>query len=553
MGSLETQTENGRILLVAAGDRVRRDLVELPELFSWRLLQASSGEQLLELLASESVDMALIDLETTGGPDSTTLDRLYRDYPRLPLIAIGDLPAGMPEHDRLICLSRPIDPGELHAALEQARGQLVYRDLVASEAQARRHLEDLLLIRQVAEAWQSSPDLDSYLDALVERIMTAVGVRHCSLMLCGEDGRLRIAAARGLSREVIASTLVSPGEGIAGHVLATGEPLLIPDLDADPHFDRSRGFDHDLSSSLLSVPLSCRGAALGVLNVNNKQDGTPFGNTDLYLLGGVAHQVALALENFRLVAELHGSRVAVERSNDRLEHQLRSRSRLVCNLSHELKTPLTSVLGYIDLALNHFDQLDAEELFAYLQRVHDEGMQMEHLINGMLTLFSLESGSGRWDWQPVDFAGLLDEALQARRGDIEQLGLQMDCGCPSEIPSLPGDPERLRYLLAALLDNAIKFNRPGGALEISLQDDGSGLELRIFNEGTPVPQDAAEVIFEQYTQLGDIESGKPRGVGIGLTICRSIVERLEGSIRLEPRGEQGTGVIVRLPRRRGEK
>lgn len=423
-----------------------------------------------------------------------------------------------------------------------------YRALVSGEAEARGHLEDLLLMRHAAEAAHSSPDLASYLDALVERIMAAVGVRHCSLMLCDDTGWLRIAAARGLPSEVIAETRLAPGEGIAGHVLATGEPLLIPDLDADERFGSRNDFDHYLSRSLLSVPLVCRGQVRGVLNVTNKQDDAPFGSIDLHLLNGVAHQAMLALENFRLVAELQQSRTELERSNVRLQQLLRGRSRLVCNLSHELKTPLTSVLGYVDLALNHFDQLDAEELRAYLQRVHGEGLQMKQLINDMLTLFSLESGFGRWEEQLVDVAGMLAGELRRRRDDIERMRLRLEYHRPAELPEVPADPDRLRYLLAALVDNAIKFNCPGGLLEVRLRPLEGGLELHVFNQGTRVPPEAADVIFEQYTQLGDITSGKPPGVGIGLAICRAIVDRLGGSIQLVPRGDDGTGVVVRFPR-----
>jgi len=424
--------------------------------------------------------------------------------------------------------------------------------LVAAGGEARRHLEGLLLIQQVAEAVHTSASLGDYLDVLIERIMAAVGVRHCSLMLRGGDGRLFIAAARGLSADVIAETRIAPGEGIAGQVLASGEPLLIPDLDADPRFDRNRGFDHYLCNSLLSVPLKCRGEVRGVLNVNDKEDGSPFGDRDLHLLSGVAHLATLALENLRLVTDLQGSRQQLENSNRQLQELLQGRSRLVCNLSHELKTPLASVLGYVDLTLNHFEQLDPEEVRVYLERVQEEGLQMKRLINGMLTLFSLESGAGRWQWQRLSPAELLSAELERRKEDIANRELRIDARLAETLPEIEGDRDRFRQMLAALLDNAIKFNRPGGRLQIDLQGLGNELELRIFNEGVCVPAEAAETIFEQYIQLGAVESGKPAGVGIGLAICRAIVDRLGGKIRLEPGIEEGTCVVALLPINRPE-
>ncbi len=555
MSLAEGRAEKNRSLLVLAGKSVGAMLADLPVLHSWTLLLAATADELLELAASHPVDAALIVCDSNATPGLETLARLRRQQHFLPIIIAGaELPEVMAD-PRLTILSDPLDPATLAATLEQvSRGQTPYQKLVEGEDQARRHLEDLLLIRQAAEAIHSSPDLNSYLELLVERIMAAVGVRHCSLMLCEQDSRLRIAAARGLAPEVIASTRVAAGEGIAGQVLASGEPLLIADLDADRRFDRSRGFDHYLTNSLLSVPLSFRGRTYGVLNVNNKKDGTPFSSTDLHLLSGVAHQAMLAMENFRLVADLQASRRELERSNERLQQQLDNRSRLVCNLSHELKTPLTSVLGYVELSLNHFEQLEAAELQAYLTRVQDEGLQMNRLINGMLTLFSLESGADSWCWQTVELAACLHEELDRRGDDIRRLDLQLECIIESELPALHTDIQRLEQLLAALLDNAIKFSCPGGLLRVELRagDAPQALLLSLVNEGPSIPAEAAETIFDQYTQLGDPRSAKPSGVGVGLAICRTIVERLAGCISLEPYEGKGTRVLVSLPNHKPE-
>lgn len=545
-------TEDGKILLVAAGDAVRRTLAERPEFHPWRLMQAASGEQLLELLGREEVDVALVDIDSTGGAESITLSRLRQLYPDLPLITIGSEPSESGPARGVIYLPSPVEPMALLSALEELGAPtLAFHQLVAGEGLARDHLEDLLLIRQVSEAAHTSKNLPAFLEELVSRIMTAVGVRHCSLMLCRPDGQMTIAAARGLPEDIVATTLIAPGEGIAGHVLATGEPLLIPDLETNEHFDLVTGVDRYLTRSLLSVPLVSRGQVHGVLNVNNKQDGKPFTAIDLHLLSGVAHQAILAIENFRLVAELQQSGLELETANRRLQQLLKGRSRLVCNLSHELKTPLTSVLGYVDLALNHFEDIDPGELMAYLQRVHDEGLQMKKLINNMLTLFSLESGGGAWTWEEVDPAGLLQEQLEMRQPDVTELGLQLEVHIEEATFRLQADRQKLSYLMGALLDNAIKFNRGNGRLSVSLYNRLSGevpgVELKVFNEGAKVPLEAAEQIFDQYTQLGDIQSGKPAGVGIGLAICRSIVDRFSGRISLLPSEIHGTTVAVWLP------
>lgn len=541
--------EDGKVLLVAAGDAVLRVFAARPEFHPWRLLQAECGEQLLELLQGEAVDVTLVDVDRPGGAEVAAL--LRRQHPELPLIITGSAATRSSEPGG-IYLPSPLEPAALLAALEELSvPTLAFHRLVASEGLARDHLEDLLLIRQVSEAVHTSKNLPAFLEELVSRIMVAVGVRHCSLMLCRADGKMEIAAARGLPEEVVASTLIAPGEGVAGQVLASGEPLLIADLETSDRFDLVSEVDRYLTSSLLSVPLVSRGQVHGVLNVNNKQTGAAFSAIDLHLLSGVAHQAMLAIENFRLVAELQQSGQDLERSNQRLQQLLQGRSRLVCNLSHELKTPLTSVLGYVDLVLSHFEELDTGELLAYLQRVQDESLQMKKLINGMLTLFSLESGAGGWVWETLDPAAALREQLSLRQSDIAELGLQLEVQIEATVACLQADRKRLNDLLAALLDNGIKFNCSGGRLFVSLcnADSGGlpGVEFRIFNEGTSVPPEAAEQIFDQYTQLGGIESGKPTGIGVGLAICRSIVDHFSGHISLLPSAADGTMVAIWLP------
>lgn len=425
-------------------------------------------------------------------------------------------------------------------------------ELFAAEASARQRFEDLLLIQQVLDRLGDGADQQQLFEALVEQVASLLQVQICSLMLADEGGELAIVAACGLPGEVVSGTRVASGEGVAGFVFGRGEALLVADIDRDERFAPNPGEDRYRTRSLLSVPLQLRGRVSGVLNVNNRNDGRAFDGADLHLLTGVAHQVALAIENFRLVRELRRQAQDLEAANRDLQQLHQARSRLVCNLSHELKTPLTSVLGYLELVLNHFEQVDLAELHSYLELSRDQGMRMKELINAMLTLFSLDSGGGRWEPVSLTLEGFVEEALAEFAESIAAAGLQVVTELPPTTAWLCGDRDKLGYLVRALVDNAIKFNRPGGRLEVRVgshrEQDRDWWELRVANEGGTVPVEAAEAIFDQYTQLGDQSSGKPAGVGIGLSICRAIVARLGGRIALDTsRTCEGTSIIALLP------
>jgi len=345
---------------------------------------------------------------------------------------------------------------------------------------------------------------------------------------------------------------VSSGEGVAGYVFRSGEALLVGDIGRDARFDPNPGEQRYRTRSLLSVPLKLRGRVSGVLNVNNRNDGGAFDGADLHLLTGVAHQVALAIDNFHLLRKLRLQAQDLEAANRNLQHLHQARSRLICNLSHELKTPLTSVLGYIDLVLNHFEQIDPAELHSYLEQSREQGLQMKELINAMLTLFSLDSGGGEWRSETLALAPLIEEALQRHAEPIAAGRLQLVRQIPEAPVYLQFDRDKMLYLLEALIDNAVKFNRPGGELTIELRplQDAAAASwlLSVSNDGGTVPVEAAEAIFDQYTQLGNQLSGKPSGVGIGLSICRAIVNRGGGQIALDSaRQRAGTTITVTLP------
>ncbi len=252
----------------------------------------------------------------------------------------------------------------------------------------------------------------------------------------------------------------------------------------------------------------------------------------------------MAIENFSLVNELRNKAKELEALNN-------ARSRLVCNLSHELKTPLTSVLGFADLLNAHRSEISEAELDEYLVKIADSSLQMEKLISGMLLLFSIDSGTARWEPQPLSVAAVCSEVVAEYRAEIERLELSLEVDIPADLPELHADAEKFRLLLAALVDNAVKFNEQGGRLSVAVQarrDEGADqIYLRVYNDGTHVPIESAEEIFAQYSQLGEINTAKPEGVGIGLALCRTIVEKMSGSIFLEETHGNGAAFGLVLP------
>lgn len=545
------------ILLVDDAPFFRRHVQDVLENRGYRVMTTGNGGDVPALLAAQDVCAVLTDLHMPDMGGIEVLKTVKNLSPELPVIIISsheDFAAArhVLRHGALDYLVKPVADEELAEAVQRAvsahRASL--RE-AAAQREAQRRLSDLILLKQIGETASKGTDLQVLFDKIVDSITLSADVEMVSLMLLDDAGNLAIAAARGLSSDIMTQAKVAPGEGISGHVLATGRPILITDLSRDQRFHSAGDGDRYKNQSLLSVPIRIKEQVLGVINVNNKRTGNTFNTEDQNLLTTIAHQVALAIENFKLVSSLRQQARELEEANRHLVKFNKARSQLVCNLSHELKTPLTSILGFVDLIINFFDHIDRDELRDYLGKVHSESLHMEKLITGMLRLFSIDSGGERWDWRSFSLEGLLSEALTRKGADIAEKDLQPCLNIAEDLHEVYGDPEKTGILINALIDNAVKFNRPGGRIQVFLENraiEGKPhVYLQVHNDGLAVPAEAGEDIFNEYTQLGDINTEKPTGVGIGLAICKAIVGRMGGSIFLEPTQGEGTTFGLLLP------
>lgn len=510
-------------------------------------------------VSRERVQMVFCELAGEGVPGLEVLQQIRRIHPQLPLVAV------LPGQDFALALAafrhgvHDVLVHPLHESmLLEARGRITAREqLDARQAHtqqvAKRSLDDLVLLKAIGETTRSAEDLHKLLDRVVDLIRSALDVDIVSLMLADDEGVLKIRAARGLPENVLQNVAIAPGEGVSGYVMEHGEPVLIDDLSTDGRFPLRGGVVRYRTGSLLSVPIRYQQRSMGVLNVNNKRSGEAFSGADQELLLMIAQQTALAIENMKLISHLQEKNLEVARAHADLMKIHQDRTRFVCNLSHELKTPLTSVLGFADLLLNFFDQIEVPRMREHIAGIYAEGKHLEHLLTGMLRLFSIDSGSENWHWQNLSLGDGLARTLGEYEATIMDLDLDLELHLPDDLMSVWGDQDKLSLLLDALVDNAVKFNRPGGVLSIRAANltlhGAPAVYLQIVNQGQSVPREHAEDIFQEYSQLGSLDVGKPSGVGIGLATSRAILRQMKGDIFLEPVEGEGTSIGLLLPAR----
>ena len=510
-------------------------------------------------ISRDKIQIVFSDLSGKGCSALNVLSQIRRVHPQLPLVAI------LPEEDFSLGLSafrvgaddvlvRPLDKEALLACRENLQSRVqAEAQFARTQQEAKRSLDDLILLKAIGETTSSTEDLQKLLDRVVDLIQDALDVEIVSLMLVDEENFLTIRSACGLPDDMRHKVMIAPGEGVSGHVLLHGEAVLIDDLSTDGRFPPRDGVVRYRTGSLLSVPIQYQQRIVGVLNVNNKRNREAFTRIDQELLQTIAHQAALAIENMKLVGYLQGKNAELEQAHESLMRLHQDRTRFVCNLSHELKTPLTSVLGFSDLLLNYFDQIETPKLREYIASIYSEGKQLEHLLTGMLRLFSLDSGSENWDWQVASLPEALRRVLENHDVRIQEMNLDLHVDFPEDLLSVWADQDKLELLFDALVDNAVKFNREGGRLSVTagnlMLHGEPTLYLQISNQGKTVPRENAEDIFQEYSQLGELDTGKPSGIGVGLATCRAILRQMKGDIFLEPNDEEGTSIGLLLPTR----
>ena len=412
---------------------------------------------------------------------------------------------------------------------------------------------ELFYLREVSQAASAGAELPWLLDRVVGIVADLLGVDRVSLMLLDDDqptanAELTIRAARGLAADIIAATRVPLGDGISGRVAASGQALLVTDVEhASLGIDANRP-DYS-TKGLLSVPIKARRRTIGVLNVNNKRDGAAFDEADLALLSTLCAQAGLAIDNASLLDQLRRHAAELASLNKRLADINRAKSELIVNLSHEIKTPLTAIQGYVDLMQSGF--VEPGKVPDMLDKVRNRSRHLSRLTERMITFFTLDSGLAKQYRQPFGFDVLTWKCVEEVRDHVETKNLTVRVDAPSLRQRVLADEQQYRELLLALLDNAVKFNRPGGEIHVGgktvADGDRTVLEVTITDTGAGIAENIQAVIFEDFRQTDDVMTAKPDGLGLGLAIAKAIADGHGCRLRLVRSDPQGSAFAFTAP------
>lgn len=396
-----------------------------------------------------------------------------------------------------------------------------------------RTREDRDLLVEAGRVLSSSLDPKETLSALASLIVPRLA-DSCSVVLSnGEEGPRRVLSVHAdpnkteLLREIEERFPSSPDSprGV-GYVLRTEQSELIRDFpdtvmrEVAPHPEHRKMLRRLGLTSRICVPLTARGQVLGALTISLGQPGERYDLRDLALVEELARRAATAIDNARL--------------HEQLQSAVRGRDDVLGIVSHDLRNPLHTITMSSELLLE--EDLSEEEQQKQLLTVRRSARAMDRLIQDLLDVTRSESGRLNVETRPEDASDILVEACETMRPLADNRSIELVCPPVPGLPPVDADRRRLIQVLSNLIGNAVKFSPEDGSIRILAAAAGEAVEFTVEDDGPGIDPEHVPHVFEAHWQARDTAH---LGAGLGLAICKGIVEAHGGKIWVE--SERGHG------------
>jgi signal transduction histidine kinase len=391
---------------------------------------------------------------------------------------------------------------------------------------------------------RSTFDLQAVLNTLVESVARLCEADMAAIRRPKGSAFLHVAS-RGVPKavtEYMENHPIGPDRGsVAGRVLLEGNPIHIPDVQADPEYTMvgitSQGGFH----TLLGVPLLREGTPIGVIILGRKTV-RPFSDKQIELVTTFADQAVIAIENVRLFDE-------IQDKNRQLQQASENKSQFVSSMSHELRTPLNAIIGLTDMLVTNAARFGTEKAQEPLQRVNRAGTHLLGLINQVLDLSKIEAGKLELNPQTVQLASLINDVISTAGQLAEQNKNRLVVEAHENLGTVTVDPMRLRQILLNLLSNACKFTK-AGEVTLRARRVGNGpdwIELGIADTGIGMTPEQQAKLFQEFIQADAKTAQKFGGTGLGLAITRKLARMMGGDVTVVSEPGKGSVFTVRLP------
>lgn len=417
--------------------------------------------------------------------------------------------------------------------VEDERNQLLVREQ-AARSEAEEAAEIVRRLQTVTDTALSHLGLDELLHEMLGRIQDLLAADAAAILLVTEDGQsLAGRAAIGLKEE--ACVRVPMGRGIAGRIALSRAPLIVDDLSTR---EVVSSIVSENASSLVGAPLMIEDRVIGVIHVDTLEPHS-FTQEDVTLLQLAADRVALAIERSRLYEAEQRARVEAEAAN-------RMKDEFLATISHELRSPLNSILGWVTLLREgNLSQPAATRAFETVER---SARAQNRIISDLLDVSRIISGQLNLNVRAVEPGPTIEAGVEAVRPAADAKGIRIDLALDPEAMPIAADADRLHQIVWNLVSNAIKFTPQGGTVRVRLERVDSHIEIAVSDTGDGISPEFLPFVFDRFRQADSSSTRRQGGLGLGLEIVRHLVELHGGTVYAHSDGPGlGATFVVKLP------
>jgi two-component system sensor histidine kinase HydH len=354
---------------------------------------------------------------------------------------------------------------------------------------------------------------------------------------------LFIRLARGEKKDPVKGIRLKVGEGIAGWVVHSGQPMVVPDASKEikfsPKYDKITGFN---TRSLICVPLTLKGKIMGAIQVLNKRSKEPFNNADLEILTIMSHQIAVAMENAKLYNRLEEkfelTAKELKLAQDELirTERLAAMGNLVNGVAHEIRNPIMVIGGFAQRIKNLCD--GNIEILEYSDIILTESARLERLVKKVRELADVQSAY----LYPANLVPVIDQILNNFSSLAEKQNVKISTSLEKDLPLINMDPSQIGIALSNILENALESMPDKGTLELTVtRENDDSIIMIIKDTGSGIDPEEMKSIYDPFV------TSKTKGVGLGLTMVYQIISNHHGEIKITSNESKGTTVTIVLP------
>jgi len=397
------------------------------------------------------------------------------------------------------------------------------------------HLERLL---EVVRGLTTAPDLDSFLQTVITEASEMTGSELASILEYDEDAdELRFLSMPWFDREALRPMGVPLDGSIAGAVFRKKQPLIIQDARADiRHFKTVDRVTKHLTNSLAAIPLIVHGEAVGVLEALNKQDDEHYTEDDITILETLGALAAQAMTNVAL--ERKAKSVAVE-----LVELERLKTDFIAITSHELRTPLGLILGHATFLRELVDEKYVEQLDTIIRNA----ARLKEIVENLASVDNVQNGAARVRSHKVSLEKIADDVVLTFQDEAKPRNITLLKSYGEAEHYLDVDGVKINIALSNLVKNALRFTDSGGTITIKIEEDDGYMKVSVSDTGIGIPAKDLPKLFDRFFQVEEHLTRKHGGMGLGLSVAKSMVELHGGRIWVESELGKGSTFTFLLP------